>query len=110
MPSQKIFATPQDAEAAFYEALERCDADAMMAVWAEDEEVTCIHPGGPRLVGFASIREAWRRIFANGMRLKLRLSQSTAVSTPFAVVSTVLEHFSTLDDQAVSAPVVATNV
>lgn len=110
MPSQKIFATPQDAEAAFYEALERCDADAMMAVWAEDEEVTCIHPGGPRLVGFASIREAWRRIFANGMRLKLRLSQTTSVSTPFAVVSTVLEHFTTLDDQAVSAPVAATNV
>jgi len=110
LPSQKIFATPQDAEAAFYEALERCDADAMMAVWAEDEEVTCIHPGGPRLVGFASIREAWRRIFANGMRLKLRLSQTTSVSTPFAVVSTVLEHFTTLDDQAVSAPVAATNV
>ncbi len=110
MPSQKIFATPQDAEAAFYEALERCDADAMMAVWAEDEEVTCIHPGGPRLVGFANIRDAWRNIFANGMRLRLRLSQSTSVATPFAVVSTVLEHFSTADNQAVSAPVVATNV
>jgi len=110
MPSQRTFATPQDAEAAFYEALERCDADAMMAVWAEDEEVTCIHPGGPRLVGYATIREAWRRIFANGMRLKLRVSQSTSVSTPFAVVSTVLEHFSTPNDQAVAAPVVATNV
>ncbi|MBI5107460.1 MAG: nuclear transport factor 2 family protein [Rhodocyclales bacterium] len=110
MPSQKIFATPQDAEAAFYEALERCDADSMMAVWAEDEEVTCIHPGGPRLVGYATIRDAWRNIFANGMRLRLRLSQATTVSTPFAVVSTVLEYFSTEDDRAVSAPVVATNV
>ena len=110
MPSQKIFATPQDAEAAFYEALERCDADSMMAVWAEDEEVTCIHPGGPRLVGYATIREAWRNIFGNGMRLRLRLSQPTTVSTPFAVVSTVMEYFSTADDQAINAPVVATNV
>ena len=110
MPSQKIFATPQAAEAAFYEALERCDADAMMAVWAEEDEVTCIHPGGPRLVGHATIREAWRAIFANGMRLKLRLSQATTLSTPFAVVNTVLEHFSTPNDQAVSAPIVATNV
>jgi ketosteroid isomerase-like protein len=82
----------------------------MMAVWAEDEEVTCIHPGGPRLVGYATIRDAWRNIFANGMRLRLRLSQPTTVSTPFAVVSTVLEYFSTADDQAISAPVVATNV
>lgn len=110
MPGQKIFATPQDVETAFYEALERCDVDAMMAVWADDEEVTCIHPGGPRLVGFAAIHEAWRAILAGGMRLRLRLSQPTAVSTPFAVVTTVLEHFSTADGQAASAPVVATNV
>lgn len=110
MPSQRIFATAQDAEAAFYEALEQCDTDAMMAVWAEDEDVTCIHPGGPRLVGYATIREAWRSIFSNGMRLKLRLSQTTSVSTPFAVITTVLEHFSTPNDQSVAAPIVATNV
>ena len=110
MPSQKIFATPQDAEAAFYEALERCDLDAMMAVWAEDEEVVCIHPGGPRLVGYSTIRDAWQRVFANGAKLRVRVSQQSTVSTPFAMVSTLLEHFATLDDKNVSAPVAATNV
>jgi ketosteroid isomerase-like protein len=110
MPSQRIFATPQDAEAAFYEALERCDLDAMMAVWAEDEEVVCIHPGGPRLVGYSTIRDAWQRVFANGAKLRVRVSQQTTVSTPFAMVSTLLEHFATLDDKNVSAPVAATNV
>ena len=110
MPSQKIFATPQDAETAFYEALERCDLDAMMAVWAEDEEVVCIHPGGPRLVGYSTIRDAWQRVFANGAKLRVRVSQQTTVSTPFAMVSTLLEHFATLDDKNVSAPVAATNV
>ena len=110
MPSQKIFATPQDAEAAFYEALERCDLDSMMAVWAEDEDVTCVHPGGPRLVGYAMIRDAWQHIFANGSRMRIRLSQQTSVSTPFAMVSTLLEHFSTLDDKQLSAPVAASNV
>ncbi len=110
MPSQKIFATPQDAEAAFYEALERCDLDAMMAVWAEDEEVVCIHPGGPRLVGYSTIRDAWQRVFANGAKLRVRVSQQSTVSTPFAMVSTLMEHFATLDDKNVSAPVAATNV
>ena len=33
----RIFPTPQDAEAAFYEALERADLELMMAVWSEDE-------------------------------------------------------------------------
>ena len=32
--SAKIFPTAQDAENAFYEALERCDLEAMMAVWS----------------------------------------------------------------------------
>lgn len=110
MPSQKIFASPQDVEAAFYEALERCDVEAMMAVWAEDEEVICVHPGGPRLVGYAVIREAWQRVFAGGRKLRVRLAQQTSVTTPFAMVSTVLEHIATVDDDKVSAPVAATNV
>ena len=110
MPSQKIFASPQDVEAAFYEALETCDLDAMMSVWAEDEEVVCVQPGGGRLVGYTMIRAAWQRIFANGRRLKVRMSQQTTVTTPFAMISTVLEHFATLDDENLSAPVAATNV
>ncbi len=110
MSSQKIFASPQDVEAAFYEALEASDIDAMMAVWAEDEEVVCVQPGGPRLVGYTMIREAWQRIFANGRKLRVRLSQQAAVTTPFAMISTLLEHIATLDDQDLSAPVAATNV
>jgi ketosteroid isomerase-like protein len=66
------FATPEQAEAAFYRALEQADLGAMMAVWAEDEEIVCIHPGGPRLIGLAAVRDAWRQIFAAGPRLHFR--------------------------------------
>ncbi|MDA8257878.1 MAG: nuclear transport factor 2 family protein [Betaproteobacteria bacterium] len=110
MPSQKIFASPQDAETAFYEALENCDIEAMMSVWAEDEEVVCVHPGGPRLVGYATIREAWQNVFANGTRLRVRLSQQTTVSTPFAMISMLLEHIATADNENLNAPVATTNI
>ena len=110
MPGQKIFASAQDVEAAFYEALERGDIDSMMAVWAEDEEVVCVHPGGPRLIGYTLIREAWQRIFASGRKLQVRLSQQRTVTTPFAVVSTLLEHITSPDDGKLSAPVAATNI
>jgi ketosteroid isomerase-like protein len=110
MPSQKIFATPQDVEAAFYDAFERCDLEAMMTVWAEDEEIVCVLPGGPRLLGYALIREAWQHVFSNGRRLRVRLAQQTAVSTPFSMVSTLLEHIGSFDDESASAPVAATNV
>src|SRR6185369_12018763 len=49
--SAKIFPTAQDAENAFYEALERADLEAMMAIWSEDEEIVCVHPAGQRLAG-----------------------------------------------------------
>jgi ketosteroid isomerase-like protein len=110
MPNKPMFPTPQDAEAAFYEALERADLEAMMSVWAEDEEIVCIHPGGPRLVGYASIREAWRRMFDGGARLQVRLSQPTIVQGPLATATTVMEHISVRDDESVRPPLVATNV
>ena len=52
---KSTFPTPQDAEAAFYEALETGDLETMMEVWAEDEEIVCVHPGGPRLAGYDQV-------------------------------------------------------
>lgn len=66
-----LYAAPEDAEAAFYQAIARGDADALMAAWAEDEETVCIHPTGVRLAGLAPIRESWRSIFA-GAKLRAR--------------------------------------
>ncbi|KAF1069611.1 ketosteroid isomerase [Variovorax paradoxus] len=61
-----IGGTADDIEAAFYEALQRGDIDALMACWADEDEVFCVHPGGPRLVGTAAIRSAFEQMFGNG--------------------------------------------
>ena len=74
------FLTPQEAEAAFYAALERADLDAMMEVWSEDDEVSCIHPGGARITGYEQVRENWSRIFKSGQRLQVNLSDQVVVS------------------------------
>ena len=55
-----------DIENAFYEALQRGDIDALMACWADEDEVVCVHPGGPRLVGTTAIRAAFERMFEGG--------------------------------------------
>lgn len=110
MTQRPIFATPQDAETAFYDALERADLEAMMAVWAEDEEIVCVHPGGPRLTGYAAVREAWRRVFQSGRRLQVRVSHQTHVQGPFSAVYSVLEQVTMAEGGVVRAPVIATNV
>ena len=58
--------TPDDIEQAFYEALQNADIQQLMACWAEEDEIVCVHPGGPRLVGPGTIRAAFEAMFANG--------------------------------------------
>ena len=53
-------------EQAFYEALQHADLEAVMACWADDDEVVCVHPGGQRIVGLRAIRESYASIFAHG--------------------------------------------
>ena len=64
------YETPEAAEAAFYDAFEHRDLEAMVRVWDHDAEVSCIHPGGPRLDEIEMIIESWRAIFEGGQRLR----------------------------------------
>ena len=65
-PKAALLASADDVEARFYEALQRGDITAMMAVWADDDEIVCVHPGGGRVVGAAAIRASFEAIFGNG--------------------------------------------
>jgi len=55
-----------DVEAAFYDALQTGDIDKLMACWADEDEIVCIHPGGPRVVGAVAIRATFESMFSNG--------------------------------------------
>ena len=66
LPAATLLASPDDVEAQFYEALQRGDIEQLMAVWADDDEVVCVHPGGGRVIGPAAIRASFEAIFANG--------------------------------------------
>lgn len=61
-----LLASPDDVEAQFYEALQQADLERLMAVWSDDDEIACVHPGGPRVSGPAAIRDSFATIFANG--------------------------------------------
>jgi ketosteroid isomerase-like protein len=82
--SKSLHASPDDAEQAFYDALENANLDALMDLWSEDDDVVCIHPGGARLVGHAAIRNSWKAMFANGpvlaRRAQVQVSQGSMVA------------------------------
>ncbi|MBM3368629.1 MAG: nuclear transport factor 2 family protein [Betaproteobacteria bacterium] len=108
--SAKIFPTAQDAENAFYEALERADLDLMMAVWAEDEDIVCVHPGAPRLTGVEQVRAAWRGMFASGPHLRIRPVQQVVISGMMVAVHNVHESITVQGEAKPRPAVVATNV
>ena len=103
-------ASPDEIEQQFYEALQRGDIDRLMAVWSDDEDISCVHPGGPRLVGAAAIRAAFDSMFANGT-IDARPEKVRRLQTHSCAVHSVLEQVRVMTAEGPqSAWVVATNV
>ena len=105
-----MFTSAKEAEAAFYEALAHADLEAMMAVWSEDEEVLCIHPGGARLQGLAAVREGWRELFEGNPRLDIRVMHGVTQNNIMVAVHSVLEFVGLHGDEQLHPPMIATNV
>ena len=103
-------ASPDEIEQQFYEALQRGDIDRLMAVWSDDEDISCVHPGGPRLVGAAAIRAAFDSMFANGT-IDARPEKVRRLQTHSCAVHSALEQVRVMTAEGPqSAWVVATNV
>lgn len=99
--------TPDEAEAAFYEAFRQCDAKAMAALWANGE-VVCIHPGSGGIVGHEAVVRSWSHIFGNARPPNITCTVSKRIVTDKLAVSLVLENVSGND--GATALVLATNV
>lgn len=64
-----MYATPQDAEDAFYDAFEDADLERMRSVWADDDSVTCIHPMSPAIMGQKAVMESWQYILGSDAKM-----------------------------------------
>jgi len=82
-----------------------------MACWADEDDIVCIHPGGPRVMGANAIRATFEAMFANGGSIrawpeKVRKTVSIASS-----VHNLLERVEVLTTEGpTQAWVIATNV
>lgn len=105
----QMFATPEDAEQAFYEAIESGNLEALMGVWAEDDEVVCIHPNGLRLVGQTAIRDSWRAILSSNRKIHVHLDRAVRWQGLMLATHSVVETVY-MDGEAAEISVTATNV
>lgn len=103
------YRTPLEVEDAFYRAFENNDAAAMSRVWAEDEDIECIHPVGPRLRG-AAVHGSWREVFSDGEPVAIHVSDRQQFGAGDTVVHLVTENFLFLDPRSEALRLLATNV
>jgi uncharacterized protein (TIGR02246 family) len=102
--------SPDDVEAQFYEALQQADLAKLMSVWSDDDDIACVHPGGPRVLGHAAIRASFEAIFANGV-VPVQLQSVRRLQALGFAVHHVHERITLVDAQGSrSAWVLATNV
>jgi ketosteroid isomerase-like protein len=103
--------SPDDVETAFYQSLRSGDVDKLMACWADEDDIACIHPGGARLLGAAAIRCAFEAMFTNGGVIPVTADHIRRVDSLASAVHHVLERVEVMTPQgAVQAYVLATNV
>lgn len=105
-----VFPTPQEAEAAFYEAFQSSNIEAMMAVWDDDADIVCIHPNGRRLQGRAPIHENWLHIFTSGVEMRFEICDGQYFQNALTSVHIVHEYIYMNGDRRRREPVIATNI
>lgn len=100
-----------DVEAAFYDALQRGDIEKLMACWADEDDIVCIHPGGPRVVGATAIRATFEAMFAEGGSVRAWPEQVRKIVSVASSVHNLVERVEVLTVGGLtSAWVIATNV
>lgn len=52
-------------ELAFYDALQNGDIEKIMACWADEDDIVCVYPDGPRLLGPALIRTSFEGVISH---------------------------------------------
>lgn len=63
----------------FYVAFTSGDFETMNTLWAQNAPVSCIHPGGPILIGHDVVIDSWRTILDSGQTAGIHCHEATAM-------------------------------
>lgn len=105
-----MFATPDEAETAFYTAFADGNLEAMMAVWLESDSVVCVHPLGTKLSGRQAVSNGWAQLFRSGGGLRFRLAEISRTQDALLAVHMLHEIISVPGEPGERPPMTATNV
>jgi len=105
----ETYATAQDAEDAFYDALEERSAQRMASVWDDTPDIACLLPMQPLLLG-EEVGRLWAALFAAGDPIDLQVRHLRWVELGDVAIHYVQEWITPPPGRRAPPPVYATNV
>jgi ketosteroid isomerase-like protein len=103
------FSTPQDAEDAYYDAIDEKDLTALMAVWDESETILCLLPMMPIQQGREAVETAWGAMFNSDISLDIQIKHLSWIETNEIAIHLIEEWVNTGAESG-PQPVYATNI
>jgi uncharacterized protein (TIGR02246 family) len=107
-PVHQEFTTPQDAEDAFYDALDDADAEKMRRVWEDSPEIACLLPMQAFVHG-PDVHKVWEPLTKGDVSVDIQVRHVRWLELGDVAIHYV-EELVTVPERGQQPPVYATNI
>jgi ketosteroid isomerase-like protein len=102
--------TPEDAEDAYYDALEEGSLERVMAVWSDAGDIACLLPMAPLVRGRQDVQDIYSQLFAATPGIPLTVTHLDWVQAGEIAIHHLEEHVQDTPGGRPAPPFHATNI
>ena len=111
MVDHKMLKEIHEANRQFYLAFESLDIKQMDQVWAQEDQVYCVHPGWDLRAGWPAVRDSWVQIFNHALSMRFAITAiKVNIEGDCAWVTCMENITSMMDGSPQHSRVLATNI
>jgi len=105
------YETPQEAEDAYYDALEEGNREQLLSIWADSDDICCLLPMYPLVQGRAAVEEVFAHLLSPGQGVSLSINHLHWIETGDIAIHQVEEMLQNVPpDRQPPPPFYGTNV
>ena len=87
----QTYDSPQEAEDAFYDALDEGNLKRILSVWAETDDICCLLPMHPMIQGREGVTDVFTQLFSQGHGVSLSIAHLGWIETDDIAIHQVEE-------------------
>jgi ketosteroid isomerase-like protein len=108
---EQTYKTPQEAEDAFYDALEEGNLTQLLSVWADSDDICCLLPMYPLIQGRKGVEDVFSHLLSQGHGVELSINHLSWIQTADIAIHQVEQTVQNVPDGTPPpAPFYGTNI